>query len=72
MKMKESGTVNVNGYSCIFTQDGQWAISRHGTLLGYVATLSEVDVYIARNLERVRARLARANEEAAERKESEL
>jgi len=69
MKMKESGTVNVNGYSCMFTQDGQWAISRHGTPIGYVATLSEVETYVARNLESIRARLQRAIEQAAERGE---
>jgi hypothetical protein len=69
MKMKESGAVNVNGYSCMFTQDGQWAISRHGTPIGYVATLSEVESYTTRNLENIRKRLQRANEEAAERGE---
>lgn len=67
MNLSTSGTVKIDGYHCLFTQDGQWMISRHGTPLGYVDTLAEVKAFIASNLERIRTRLRRANEEAAAR-----
>lgn len=66
MQLKSSGTINVNGYNCIFTQNGQWAISRHGVPVGFVDTLAEVETYVARNLENIRARIRRNQEQAAE------
>ena len=67
MKLSTSGTIKIDGYNCLFTQEGQWSISRHGTPLGFVDTLGEVQTFITRNLESIRARLRRAQEEAAER-----
>lgn len=69
MQLKSSGTININGYNCIFTQEGQWSISRHGVPIGFVDTLAEVEAYTERNLENIRARLRRHQEEAAERAE---
>jgi hypothetical protein len=66
MKLKSSGTVKINGYNCIFTQDGQWAISRHGVPIGFVDTLAEVSTFTERNLEKIRVRLRRYQEQAAE------
>ena len=70
MNMSISGSVKIDGHNCIFTQDGQWAISRLGVILGYVDTLAEIETFIAANLEEVRARLRRAQDEAAKRTES--
>lgn len=68
MNLSTSGSVRISGHNCLFTQDGQWMISRHGVPIGYVDTLAEVDAFITANLEKVRARLRRAVEGATERK----
>lgn len=64
MQLKASGIVNINGYHCLFTQEGQWSVSRNGTLIGFVSTLAEVEGFIASNLEKIRQRLRRAQDEA--------
>jgi len=55
--MKLSGTVDVNGYHCKFTSEGDWAISYHGTFVGHAETLAGVQDTIDANLDTVRARL---------------
>jgi hypothetical protein len=67
MQLKSSGIVNINGYHCLFTQNGEWSISRHGVAIGFVDSLAEVEGFIASNLEKIRTRLRRAQDEAAER-----
>lgn len=70
MNLSVSGAIQINGHNCRFTQDGQWAISRHGVILGYVDLVEEIEPFLAANLEKIRTRLRLAQDEAAKRIES--
>ena len=72
MQLTRSGTVKIDGHNARFTNEGKWLVSRHETFIGEVDTLEEVSGLIARHLERVRARLARAQERHRERQAERL
>lgn len=72
MKLTQTGTIKVDGYSVRRTKEGDWHVSRFETSLGYVDSLDEVDGLIARHKEKVRARLAMAQRKAEERKAETL
>lgn len=62
MQLRESGSIRHEGHNIRFTADSKWMVSRNEKVLGYVDTLGEVDALISRHLDKVRARLRRAQE----------
>jgi hypothetical protein len=64
MKLTQNGTIKIGGYNARRTVEGDWHVSRFETSLGYVDSLDEVEGLIERHKEKVRARLARAQEKA--------
>lgn len=64
MKLTQSGTIKVDGYSARRTDEGDWHVSRFETSLGYVDSVDEIQGLITRHKEKVRARLAMAQEKA--------
>jgi len=67
MKMKQSGAVEIKGYTCIFS-NGEWVISHKGSHVGYMDTLESIPDFLSQNETEIRARLARVQAEAEERK----
>lgn len=67
MKLTNTGTIKSDDYNIRFTQSGEWMVSRSGTVIGYVDTLSEVPALIEAKHVEVRERLARVEAEHAER-----
>ncbi len=67
MKMKPSGTITISGTNIRRTAGGEWCVSRHGKVLGYVALLSEVEPFLQAEEDRIRRRLAVARHVAEER-----
>lgn len=71
MKLKNSGTVSLNGYNLRRAADGTWVISRKGTTIGSVDLLCEAQPLIDAYLVRVKDRVVRAQRVADERKAEE-
>lgn len=69
MELKDSGTIQVDGYNVRRTDDNRWLITKAGTMISYVDTLAEVYPAIDYHVARVRARAAKAHADAAEAKE---
>lgn len=72
MELNATGSVIIEGFISRFTAEGKWLISRHGKSIGSVDSLAEVTPLIAAHRERVIARLAHVEREAAERKAQEV
>lgn len=60
MQLKDSGTIQVDGYNVRRTDGNQWLITRCGVVVDYVDSLAEVYPAIDRNAERIRDRVAKA------------
>lgn len=69
MKLKDSGTIQVDGYNVRRTDSNQWLITKRGTVVSYVDALSEVYPAIDYHVARVRARAAKAEADATQAKE---
>lgn len=71
MNLKDTGTIQVDGYNVRRTNSNQWLITKKGTVIAYVDTLAEIypaiDFYVAK----VRARAAKAEADLAQAKERE-
>ena len=68
MELTQHGTIKVEDCTVRHTKEGRWMVSRSGILIGYSDTLGEVPALIAGQRDAIRARLARLNAEAAQRK----
>ncbi len=69
MKLKDSGTIQVDGYNVRRTESNQWLITKAGTIVSYVDALSEVYPAIDYHVACVRARAAKAEADATQAKE---
>tara|TARA_S200002703_G_scaffold151329_1_gene150578 strand:+ start:305 stop:622 length:318 start_codon:yes stop_codon:yes gene_type:complete len=68
MELTPHGSIMVDGCTVRNTKDGRWLVSRSGIDVGYADSLAEVPSLIERQRNAVRERLARLNNEAAQRK----
>ncbi len=69
MNLRDSGTIQVDGYNVRRTAANQWLITKAGEVVSYVDMLSEVYPAIDYHVARVRARSARAEADAAQARE---
>ncbi len=68
MQLKNSGTIQVDGYNVRRTANERWLITKAGVVVEYVDALAEVYPAIDYHIARVRARAAKAEADATEAK----
>jgi hypothetical protein len=68
MELSGHGTIKLGNFRLKFTAGGEWLVTNRGAHVGYVATLTEAEAFIAKYKADVRDRVAKVEAAAAERR----
>lgn len=67
MQLKESGTIQVDGYNARRTDDNQWLVTKAGVVVDYLDSIVDIYNAIDEHETRIRARADKAEADAKDR-----